>query len=72
MLLPNPPKHPKLSLAPLHCPEDKGQLAFLRVQVLLGHGLVPSSEHPDVGDILLLDVPHWGDVVGVIQLQGAE
>ena len=31
------------------------------------------SEHLDVGDILLLDVPQrGGDVVGVIQLQGAE
>ena len=100
VLLPSPPKHPELSLVPLHCPEDKGQLASLRVQVLLGHAgppgpvallggagaqldhllqqclLVPRvlrrSEHLDVGDILLLDVPHRTYVIGVIQLQGAE
>ena len=36
VLLPNPPKHPELSLVPLHRPEDQGQLALLRVQVLPG------------------------------------
>ena len=29
-----PPKHPELSLVPLHRPEEQGQLALLRVQVL--------------------------------------
>ena len=30
------------------------------------------SEPPNLGDVLLLDVPHVKDVLGVIQLQGAE
>ena len=47
-------------------------MPHLLQQRLLVPWVLRRSEHPDVGDILLLDVPHLGDVFEVIQLQGAE
>ena len=48
------------------------QIGHLFQQRLLVPRVLCLSEPPDVGDVLLLDVPHVGDVLGVIQLQGAE